>query len=89
MISPLNTQLMSIFFKIQFFSAKSIEEYDTGKVLWVEQGRKTEDLECAYDATYDSLTDVKQVSLDLWPAYEKATINKLPKAKMVYDRFHI
>lgn len=69
--------------------ATSLVDYDTGKVLWVEKGRKAEDLERAYDEISYSLTNVKQVSLDLWPAYEKATINKLPKAKMVYDRFHI
>ena len=69
--------------------ATSLIDYDTGKVLWVEQGRKAGDLERAYDSISYSLTDVKQVSLDLWPAYEKATINKLPKAKLVYDRFHI
>lgn len=69
--------------------ATAVADYDKGVVLWVEEGRKSEDLERAYDNLGESLKGVKQVSVDLWPAYEKATVKKLPEAQIVYDRFHI
>ncbi len=69
--------------------ATSVADYDKGVVIWIEEGRKAEDLERAYDNIKESLKGVEQVSVDLWPAYEKATVKKLPEAHIVYDRFHI
>jgi len=69
--------------------ATTVVDYDAGTVMWLEEGRKTENLEKAYEIISDSITKVTQVSIDLWPAYENATRKKLPQAKIVYDRFHI
>jgi transposase len=69
--------------------ATVISNYEEGKVLWLEKGRKQADLERGYDKLNYALLNVIGVSMDLWRAFEAATIAKLPSAIIVYDRFHI
>jgi len=69
--------------------ATIISDYDEGKVLWIEKGRKEEDLTCGYGTLNTSLDNVNCISMDLWNAYENATKKRFPQASIVYDRFHI
>lgn len=69
--------------------ATVVTDLDKGKVLWLEKDRKTQNLEFVYDTLGSCIDTVKQVSMDLWPAYFKATQKKLPSASIVFDRFHI
>jgi transposase len=69
--------------------ATIISDYDEADVLWLENGRKQADLERGFDQLGNSLSDVTAVAVDLWRAYENAITIKLPKAAIVYDRFHI
>lgn len=76
-------------YKRQHNYATIISDYKAGKVLWLEKNRKQEDLVRGYNVLGDSLEHVESVSMDLWRAFENATTQCLPKAKVVYDRFHI
>lgn len=63
--------------------------YTESKVLWISKGRKGIDLKRAYKKFGESLKDCKVVTVDFWKAYETATRKAMPKAKLVYDRFHL
>lgn len=62
------------------------------QVLHVADERKTSSL----DSYYDTLTDEQKVgivsiSMDMWPAYIKATMKNIPDAqsKIAFDKFHV
>lgn len=76
-------------YKRQHNYATIISDYKAGKVLWLEKDRKQADLVRGYSVLGNSLDHVDSVSMDLWRAFENATTQCLPKAKVVYDRFHI
>jgi len=63
--------------------------YNESKVLWISKGRKSIDLKRAYKKFGKSLKNCQVVTLDFWKAYETATTKAIPKAKLVYDRFHL
>lgn len=69
--------------------ATIISDYKASKVLWIEKGRKQVNLEGGYDTLMPGLDNVEAVSMDLWKAFENGTASRLPKAKIVYDKFHI
>ena len=39
--------------------------------------------------TFDQLSSVESVALDMWPAFMTSTMNNVPEAKIVHDNFHI
>jgi transposase len=69
--------------------ASIISDYEHGKVLWLVKERTQHALKQGYQTLAPVLPQVKTVTLDLWPAFEKATRTCLPKATIIYDRFHI
>ena len=69
--------------------ATILTEYNESKVLWISKGRKSIDLKRAYKKFGKSLKNCQVVTLDFWKAYETATTKAIPKAKLVYDRFHL
>lgn len=69
--------------------ATIISDHKTGKVLWVEKDRKESSLSHCYQAINSILKGVKAVSMDLWKAFENATKIYIPKALIVYDKFHL
>jgi len=65
---------------------------DGKRVLHVADERKTTSL----DSYYDTLTDeqkagIVSISMDMWPAYIKATMKNIPdaRAKIAFDKFHV
>lgn len=63
---------------------------DTGKVIWVGEGRKMEDLDKFFATlTEDQKNGIKAVSIDMWPAYIKSIKNNCPNADIVFDKFHV
>ena len=65
---------------------------DGKRVLHVADERKTSSL----DSYYDTLTDeqkagIVSISMDMWPAYIKATLENIPdaRAKIAFDKFHV
>lgn len=63
-----------------------------GTVEHVSEGRKAESLEEYYSSlSAEELEGIEAVSMDMWPAYIKATREWIPDAesKIVFDRFHV
>lgn len=63
-----------------------------GKVLHVSDERKKASLQSYYDTLSDSQkAGIESVSMDMWPAYIKATLENIPDAenKIAFDKFHV
>jgi transposase len=69
-----------------------VSDSATGRVLHVAQERTTESLE-GYYATLDAAQKetIESVSMDMWPAFIKATLAAVPDAreKIAFDKFHV
>jgi transposase len=61
-----------------------------GRILWVQAGRESAVLIEFLDALSQECADgIKAVALDMGPAYIAAVREALPKAAVVFDRFHV
>ena len=61
----------------------------TGQVLFVGEGRRASTLDPFWKRLKSSGAQIQAVAMDMWPAYIDAVSRHLPKASIVYDRFHI
>ena len=61
----------------------------TGAVVFVASGRSAEALAPFWRRVRASGAKVKAVAMDMSPAYIAAVWKALPKAKIVFDRFHV
>lgn len=62
----------------------------TGQVIWVGEGRKTEDLDKFFETlTQDQKDKIKAVSIDMWPAFINSAKKNCPNADIVFDKFHV
>lgn len=86
---PKHLGVDEIAYKRRHNYASVIYDFDKSKVLWLEVGRARTSLEQGYSTLGDSLKDVSIVAMDFWKAFENATRVKLPRAKIIYDRFHL
>jgi transposase len=68
-----------------------VHDKDSGNVLHVVDGRKTEDLDTFYSEWNGYLDNVSSVSMDLWKAFIKSTRAHIKDAdqKICFDRFHV
>ncbi len=65
---------------------------DGSKVLYVSDDRKRTSLAGFYEGlTEEQISAIKSVSMDMWPAYIRATRNAIPDAaeKVAFDKFHV
>lgn len=65
---------------------------DGSKVLYVSDDRKQGSLRGFYEGlTEEQMSAIKSVSMDMWPAYIKATRDAIPDAdeKIAFDKFHV
>ena len=69
--------------------ATVLTNYRDARVIWLEKGRKSHNLEEAYEALDRKLKEIKVVAMDFWQPYLKATRQKIPDAHIVFDRFHL
>lgn len=69
--------------------ATVLTNYSDARVIWLEDGRKSHNLEQAYEALGKGLEQIKVVAMDFWQPYQKATRQKIPDAQIVFDRFHL
>ena len=70
--------------------ATVVSETRRRRVLWVEKDRTEKSLGRFYKVLgKDGCKRIRSVAMDMWEAYEKATRKYCPKAKIVYDQFHI
>ena len=65
-------------------------DLDTGEVIWAGKGRSKEDFSHFFeDMPEDYLADVAAVAMDMNASYNILFASKLPKAVIVYDRYHM
>lgn len=63
---------------------------DTGRVIWVGEGRKEEDIDKFFSTlTETQRKDITAASIDMWPAYINSVKNNCPNADIVFDKFHV
>ena len=62
---------------------------DSGAVVFVGKGRSGETLQPFWRRLRSSGAKVRAVATDMSPAYIRAVEGHLPKAKLVFDRFHV
>jgi len=62
---------------------------ETSQVLYIGDGRQKGCLDHFWKRLRDARARVKAVAIDMWAVYIEAVMANLPKAKIVYDRFHI
>ena len=61
----------------------------TGAVIFVGEGKGAEALAPFFSRLKRSKVEVKAVAIDMSPAYTAAVIDKLPRAAIVFDHFHV
>ena len=69
-----------------------VTNLETGKVLFVGEGRRKESLDAFYRSlTSDQLEAIEVVVMDMWEGYIQSTVEHVPAAwdKIVFDKFHI
>lgn len=70
--------------------ATCVMDLEQGDILWVGKGRAMKDFEKFFeDIPSDSLSAVIAVAMDMNASYNKLVTKHLPKAQIVYDRFHM
>lgn len=67
-----------------------VMDLDTGRVVWVGEGRKEEDIDKFFQTlTEEQKNGINAVSIDMWPAYIKSVKNNCSNADIVFDKFHV
>lgn len=67
-----------------------VSDHATGKVIWGAEGRDAATLGQFYDSlTGEQKASIQAVSMDMGPAYVKATRQGLPRAVICFDPFHV
>lgn len=64
-------------------------DLDSGAILFVGKGKKAESLRPFWRRLSAAKARVKAVAIDMSPAYLAAVSKHLPKATVVFDRFHV
>ena len=79
----------------EFYSGKTRKFYtiaidlESGRILWVARGRGGDSLTKFWRALRKAKAKVKAVACDMSAAYWSAVLSNLPKADLVFDRFHL
>jgi transposase len=71
----------------QFYTL--VIDLDTGRIVWVAQGRGGDALRKFWRALRLSKAKIEAVAMDMSAAYWSAVAENLPNAAIVFDRFHI
>jgi transposase len=66
-----------------------VYDLKVGRVIYVGAGRAEESLDKFWKRLRHSRARIKAVAMDMWMPYINATMQNLPGAKIVFDRFHI
>ena len=64
-------------------------DLQSGAVVYVGEGKGSEALEPFWKRLKGSRAKIQAVAMDMSPAYIKAVSKHLPKAKIVFDHFHV
>lgn len=66
-----------------------VVDLETGEVVWVGEGRKTEALEPFMKKLKRAGAKIEAIAMDMWPAYVKAVSTHFGRDFIVFDRYHI
>jgi transposase len=66
-----------------------VVDLDTGRIVWVARGKKGASLKPFWRALRKAKAKIQAVCCDLSAAYWGAVVEHLPKAAVVFDRFHL
>jgi transposase len=67
-----------------------ILNWESGRVLWVGEGRKYETMKVFFDSlTEEQKTAIEAIAMDMWDPYIKAVKNACPHTAIVFDQFHV
>ncbi len=67
-----------------------IADWDSGRVLWIGEGRKYETLKEFFDfLSPKQRASIEAVAMDMWDPYIKVVEESCPHAKIVFDQFHV
>lgn len=66
-----------------------VMDLDSGRIVFVGDGKGEKSLEPFWRRLKHSRAKIAAVAADLSPAYSAAIRKNLPKAKLVFDRFHL
>ena len=64
-------------------------DLDSGAVVFVGDGKGAKALKPFWKRLRGSKAKIEAVAMDMSPAYREAVSTNLPKAKIVFDRFHV
>jgi transposase len=65
-------------------------DYATGRVVWMGEGRKAETLDKFFAGmTEEQKQGIQAVAMDMWEAFVNSVKGNCPKAKIVFDFFHV
>jgi transposase len=68
----------------------TLNDLDNGRVIEVVEGRKEADADRLWEGIGEDVRQtVQAVAMDMWPAFENATVRAVPGVAIVHDRFHI
>jgi transposase len=67
-----------------------VTDHDTGRVVWVAEGKSAEVLKSFFTLIgHEARERIEIVTMDMSAAYQKAVREGLPNAQIVFDHFHI
>lgn len=67
-----------------------VYDLDSGGLLWVGDGKSADSLGLFLaELSQDTADGIQAVAMDMGPAYQAAVKAHLPKATIVFDRFHV
>lgn len=65
-------------------------DYESGRVVWMGEGRRQETLEAFFAAmSAEQREGVQAVAMDMWDPFIAAVRASLPQAQIVFDLFHV
>jgi transposase len=64
-------------------------DLESGRIVWVSRGRGKAALQGFWRRVRKAKAKIQAVAMDMSGAYWAAVLEALPKAKVVFDRFHI
>ncbi len=65
-------------------------DYETGRVVWMGQGRNMDTLDAFFaEMTDEQKANVQAVAVDMWEPFTNRVKHHCPQAKIVFDLFHL
>jgi transposase len=65
-------------------------DYDTGRVVWMGEGRQNDTVNKFFEAMPAEVREgIEAVAIDMWEPYIKAVKRWCPQADIVFDLFHV